>query len=238
MKITRRTLLGTIAAGLSAIPAFKASAEGDWPSRVVRLVSPYGAGGASDISLRILAEQFGRSLQPAIHRREQAGGGHPRRQRDGLARRAGRIHLPLCGSALCDGRSAVREAELQPQGSAAGGDGDAGAVVPGGECAGAVQDRSGDDRLRQVEARGPDLWFAGRGLAAASGRRAAVQGRRRQGPDRSLPRRQHGLHRIAGEPSRRHADRARHRLAAHPERRVARARRGARPSAARSTRKP
>ena len=56
MKVTRRTLLGTIAACLSAGSAFKASAEGDWPSRVVRLVSPYGAGGASDISLRILAE--------------------------------------------------------------------------------------------------------------------------------------------------------------------------------------
>jgi hypothetical protein len=69
MKITRRTLLGTIAAGFAAGPHFSAFAEGDWPSRVVRLVSPYGAGGASDISLRILAEQFGRSLnQPRTSR--------------------------------------------------------------------------------------------------------------------------------------------------------------------------
>jgi tripartite-type tricarboxylate transporter receptor subunit TctC len=78
VKVTRRTLLGTIAAGFAAGSAFKASAEGDWPSRIVRLVSPYGAGGASDISLRILAEQFGRSLK--VHRREQGGRGHPRRQ--------------------------------------------------------------------------------------------------------------------------------------------------------------
>ena len=161
--------------------------------------------------------------QPAVHRREQAGRGHPRRQRTGLARRAGRIHLPLCGSAVCDGRSPVRETELQPQGSAAGGDGHDGAVVPGGERAGALQDPSGNDRLRQVEARRPDLWFAGRRLAAASGRRTAVQGCRRQGPHRSLPRRQHGLHGTAGEPSRRHVDRDQHRLAAHPERLVARA---------------
>ena len=127
--------------------------------------------------------------QRAVHRREQAGRGHPRRQRAGLARRAGRIHLPLCGSTFCDGRSLVRETELQPQGSAAGGDGHAGAVVPGGQRAGAFQDRCGNDRLRQVETRRPDLWFSGRRLAAASRRRAAVQGRRRQRSDRSLPRR-------------------------------------------------
>ncbi len=62
MKVTRRTLLGTIAACLSAGSGFEAFAQDGWPSRLVRLVSPYGAGGANDISLRILAEQFGRSL--------------------------------------------------------------------------------------------------------------------------------------------------------------------------------
>jgi len=30
MNITRRTLLGTIAAGFTAIPAFEASAQSDW----------------------------------------------------------------------------------------------------------------------------------------------------------------------------------------------------------------
>ena len=75
MKVTRRTLLGTIAACLSAGSAFKASAEGDWPSRIVRLVSPYGAGGASDISLRILAEQFGRSLNQQFIVENKAGAG-------------------------------------------------------------------------------------------------------------------------------------------------------------------
>src|SRR5215207_10897629 len=75
MKITRRTLLGTIAAGISAVPHFPAFAEGDWPSRVVRLVSPYGAGGASDISLRILAEQFGRSLNQQFIVENKPGAG-------------------------------------------------------------------------------------------------------------------------------------------------------------------
>ena len=159
MKVTRRTLLGTIAAGFAA---------GSAPSCVCRGRLAV-AGRAAGVALRggrgkrHLVAYPGRAVraqpQPAVHRREQAGRGHPRRQRTGLARRAGRIHLPLCGSAVCDGRSPVRETELQPQGSAAGGDGHDGAVVPGGERAGALQDRSGNDRLRQVEARRPDLWF-------------------------------------------------------------------------------
>ncbi len=62
MNVTRRTLLGTIAAGLSAGAGFPALAQSDWPTRPVRLVSPYGAGGANDISLRILAEQLERRL--------------------------------------------------------------------------------------------------------------------------------------------------------------------------------
>src|SRR5207245_1860082 len=75
IQVTRRTLLGTIAAGFAAGPHFPAFADGDWPSRVVRLVSPYGAGGASDISLRILAEQFGRSLNQQFIVENKPGAG-------------------------------------------------------------------------------------------------------------------------------------------------------------------
>lgn len=60
--MTRRTLLGAIAAGLSAASGPQAFAADDWPSRVVRLVSPYGPGGANDISLRILAARLGDRL--------------------------------------------------------------------------------------------------------------------------------------------------------------------------------
>lgn len=62
MTITRRTLLGSVAAGLAAGSTSGAFAQGDWPARVVRLVSPYGAGGASDISLRIVADRLGRTF--------------------------------------------------------------------------------------------------------------------------------------------------------------------------------
>ena len=56
MKITRRALLGSVAAGATFGPALAASTTGEWPVRPVRLVSTYAAGGSSDISLRILAE--------------------------------------------------------------------------------------------------------------------------------------------------------------------------------------
>src|ERR1700761_29045 len=58
MNISRRGVLGGIAAGAAFKPAFAASSADGWPSRPVRLLSPYGAGGSSDISLRLLAEQF------------------------------------------------------------------------------------------------------------------------------------------------------------------------------------
>lgn len=63
MTFTRRTLLRNAAAtGLAACPALSALAQADWPSRPVRLVSPYAAGGASDVSARILREYFGRQM--------------------------------------------------------------------------------------------------------------------------------------------------------------------------------
>ena len=65
MTIHRRHLLGAAAAALgsSCLPAF---AQG-WPTAPVRLVSPYGAGGASDILTRILSEYFEQKLgQPFV----------------------------------------------------------------------------------------------------------------------------------------------------------------------------
>lgn len=75
MNVTRRTALGAIAAGVSAATGFRAFAEDKWPSRVVRMISPYGAGGANDISLRILAEYLGRSLNQQFIVENKPGAG-------------------------------------------------------------------------------------------------------------------------------------------------------------------
>lgn len=60
MKTTRRTLLAAAAGSLCAVPGLRA--QTDWPSRPVRLISPYGAGGANDISARIIADHLRASL--------------------------------------------------------------------------------------------------------------------------------------------------------------------------------
>ncbi|MDA9498683.1 Bug family tripartite tricarboxylate transporter substrate binding protein [Bradyrhizobium sp. CCBAU 11357] len=74
MTITRRALLGAVAAGVSA-SSFSAHAEDVWPSRMVRLISPYGPGGSNDISLRLLAEEFSRSLRQQFIVENKPGAG-------------------------------------------------------------------------------------------------------------------------------------------------------------------
>ncbi len=54
----RRRLLG----GLAMLGTGIGHAQGQWPERTVRIVSPYGAGGSNDISARLFAERLGKRL--------------------------------------------------------------------------------------------------------------------------------------------------------------------------------
>lgn len=62
--LTRRSALATLAAtpwlGRSAL------AQPDWPSRTIRIVVPYPAGGAPDVATRVLAEQLGPLLKTSV----------------------------------------------------------------------------------------------------------------------------------------------------------------------------
>jgi tripartite-type tricarboxylate transporter receptor subunit TctC len=75
MTVDRRALLGSIAAGIAATSCPDAFGQDSWPSRPVRLVSPYGAGGASDISLRILAEYLGQNFKQQFYVENKPGAG-------------------------------------------------------------------------------------------------------------------------------------------------------------------
>lgn len=74
MTVTRRTLLSSIAGSLVA-STLPVAAQAEWPSRLVRLISPYGAGGANDISLRILAQRFSRRLNQQFIVENKPGAG-------------------------------------------------------------------------------------------------------------------------------------------------------------------
>ena len=74
MPITRRAMLAGSAAALTA-PLWPAMAATDWPARVVKTVAPYGAGGANDISLRILNDFFERELKQQFIVENKPGAG-------------------------------------------------------------------------------------------------------------------------------------------------------------------
>ena len=53
----RRVLMGALAAG--ALPAGLARAQAGFPGRPVRVIVPFGAGGATDVTVRIAADKLG-----------------------------------------------------------------------------------------------------------------------------------------------------------------------------------
>ena len=62
-KLTRRTVLGGLAAGVAA---GRARAESDWPTRTITIIHGFPAGGPSDIVSRLLADGLGRALGQAV----------------------------------------------------------------------------------------------------------------------------------------------------------------------------
>jgi tripartite-type tricarboxylate transporter receptor subunit TctC len=72
--ISRRHLLGAAAAATLAPLGLPAAAQA-WPSRPVKLVSPYAAGGSSDILTRVLAELLTQRMGQSFIVENRAGAG-------------------------------------------------------------------------------------------------------------------------------------------------------------------
>lgn len=72
---SRRTLLAAGAAALLGAPALKVRAIAPFPSRAITLWIPWPAGGATDISLRLLAEIAGNVLGQRIVTENRGGAG-------------------------------------------------------------------------------------------------------------------------------------------------------------------
>jgi len=66
MPLTRRDAIAGITGGLSLLIAPHARAEGAYPSRIVKLVVPYPAGGTTDLLGRLIADRLKGGLQATV----------------------------------------------------------------------------------------------------------------------------------------------------------------------------
>ncbi len=72
----RQVLIGGAGAGAVALSGrYAHAAAGEWPSRVVKMISPYGAGSSNDISLRILSEYVGQKVDQQFVVENKPGAG-------------------------------------------------------------------------------------------------------------------------------------------------------------------
>lgn len=85
--LSRRALLAAVCAGM--LPAFS-QAQGNFPSKPITLIVPWTAGGATDISLRLLADIAGKSLGQRVVIENRAGA-------------AGTLAMPIIQQAASDG---------------------------------------------------------------------------------------------------------------------------------------
>jgi tripartite-type tricarboxylate transporter receptor subunit TctC len=81
----------------------------EWPARPIKVIVPYGAGGAADVTARLFAEHLGRSFGQQFVVENRTGGGGligalalARSERDGYTLGSGGMSLHVLAAALSD----------------------------------------------------------------------------------------------------------------------------------------
>ena len=75
MDVTRREAIAGFAGGVASLVAWRADAQTAWPSRTIKLIVPYPAGGTTDLLGRLVADQFRNGLGAAVVVENKPGAG-------------------------------------------------------------------------------------------------------------------------------------------------------------------
>ena len=78
MPLTRREAIAGCGGGLAMLTGLPAFAQAAYPSRTVKMIVPYPAGGTTDFLGRLVADRLKSGSWRHRHRREQAGRRHRR----------------------------------------------------------------------------------------------------------------------------------------------------------------
>jgi tripartite-type tricarboxylate transporter receptor subunit TctC len=75
MDVTRREAIAGFAGGVASLVALRAGAQTAWPSRTIKLIVPYPAGGTTDLLGRLVADQFKNGLGATVVVENKPGAG-------------------------------------------------------------------------------------------------------------------------------------------------------------------
>src|SRR3954470_6156384 len=75
MDLTRRAAMAGFAGGLAAFAVSSADAQGAYPSRTIKMIVPYPAGGTTDLLGRLVAEQLKNGLGATVVVENKPGAG-------------------------------------------------------------------------------------------------------------------------------------------------------------------